>query len=57
MSSCTVGILNPHIDTEYYINKNLEAYIAYTGAKIKHYTDKSLLALKEVVRPSRYSFY
>ncbi len=46
MSSCTVGILDPHIGTEYYINKNLEAYIAYTGAKIEHYTDESLLALK-----------
>ena len=46
MSSCSVGILNPHIDEEYYLNKNLEAYITYTGAKIKHYTDESLLALK-----------
>jgi len=47
MSAYTVGILNPHIDTEYYIDKNLETYIAYTGAKIEHYTDESLLALKE----------
>ena len=46
MSSFTVGILSSHIDTEYYINKNLETYIAYTGAKIKRYTDESLLALK-----------
>ena len=46
MSDTTVGILNPHIDTEYEINKNLETYIAYTGAKIEHYTDESLLALK-----------
>jgi CheY-like chemotaxis protein len=46
MSSYSVGILNPHIDEEYYINKNLEAYITYTGAKIEHYTDESLLALK-----------
>ncbi len=46
MSACTVGILNPHIDTEYDINKNLEAYITYTGAKIVRYTDESLLALK-----------
>jgi hypothetical protein len=46
MSSYSVGILNPHIDEEYYINKNLESYITYTGAKIKHYTDESLLALK-----------
>lgn len=46
MSACTVGILNAHLDTEYYINKNLETYIAYTGATIKRYTDESLLALK-----------
>ena len=46
MSAYSVGILNPHIDEEYYINKNLESYITYTGAKIKHYTDESLLALK-----------
>ncbi|GIT97234.1 ATP-binding protein [Sulfurovum sp. TSL1] len=46
MSACTVGILNSHLDTEYYINKNLETYIAYTGATIKRYTDESLLALK-----------
>ncbi len=46
MSSYTVGILNSHIDTEYYINTNLESYIAYTGANIKRYTDESLLALK-----------
>jgi signal transduction histidine kinase/CheY-like chemotaxis protein len=46
MSSYSVGILNPHIDTEYYINKNLESYIAYTGAKIERYTDESLLSLR-----------
>ncbi len=46
MSAYTVGILNSHIDTEYYINENLETYIAYTGATIKRYTDDSLLALK-----------
>jgi len=46
MHSYTVGILNSHIDTEYYINKNLETYIAYTGANIKRYTDESILALK-----------
>lgn len=47
MSAYTVGILNSHIDTEYYIDKNLEAYITYTGAKIVRYTDESLLALKD----------
>ncbi|MEA2047684.1 MAG: ATP-binding protein [Campylobacterota bacterium] len=46
MSRYTVGILNPHIDEEYFINKNLEAYLLYTGARIKRYTDESLLALK-----------
>jgi len=45
MSLCTVGILDPHIEEKYYINKNLEAYINYTGAKIKHYTDESLLSI------------
>ena len=47
MSSYTVGILNSHIDTEYYINNNLEAYIAYTGANIKRYTDETLLAIND----------
>ncbi|UPT78180.1 ATP-binding protein [Sulfurovum sp. XGS-02] len=46
MRAYTVGILNSHIDTEYYINENLETYIAYTGANIKRYTDESILALK-----------
>ena len=46
MSAFTVGILDPHIDEEYFLNKDLESYIAYTGAKIEHYTDESLLALK-----------
>jgi len=46
MSSYSVGILDPHIDDEYIINKNLESYLAYTGVKITHYTDESLLALK-----------
>ena len=46
MSLYSVGILNPHIDEEYYINKNLESYITYTGAKIEHYTDESLLSLR-----------
>ncbi len=45
-SSKLIGILDPQRDGEYLINKNLEAYIAYTGATVKHYTEKSLLALK-----------
>ncbi len=46
MSSCTVGILNAHMEEEYIINKNLESYITYTGAKIEYYTDESLLAMR-----------
>ncbi len=46
MKGQTVGILNPHIDGNYMINKNLETYIGYTGAKVIHYTNESLLALK-----------
>ncbi len=50
MSDYTVGILSSHIDSDYYINENLETYIAYTGATIKRYTDESLLALKGTSR-------
>jgi len=50
MSAYTVGILSSHIDSDYYINENLETYIAYTGATIKRYTDESLLALKGTSR-------
>jgi len=46
LSSYTVGILNPQKDGKYIINKNLETYIEYTGAHVIHYTEKSLLALK-----------
>ncbi|MDM5270945.1 ATP-binding protein [Sulfurovum sp. zt1-1] len=46
-SKLTVGILNPHIDEKYFRNKNLEAYIAYTGANIVHYTDERLLHIKK----------
>jgi CheY-like chemotaxis protein len=46
MSSCTVGILDPRVGQEYYINKNLDTYISYTGAKVRHYTNESLLASK-----------
>ena len=47
MSSYTVGILNSHIDNEYYINKNLEAYITYAGSNIIRYTDETLLKIKD----------
>ena len=47
MRGKTVGILNPHIDEKYFRNKNLEAYIAYTGAHIVNYTDESLLDIKK----------
>lgn len=50
MSAYTVGILDPHIEDEYYINKDLEAYISYTGAHVEHYTDETLLALKDSPR-------
>jgi signal transduction histidine kinase/CheY-like chemotaxis protein len=46
MRRYVVGILDPHIEDEYFINKNLESYIEATGARIKHYTDESLLQLK-----------
>jgi len=46
MSSSTIGILGSHIDDEYFINENLERYIAYTGAKIVYYTDELLLSMK-----------
>ncbi len=46
LSGYRIGILNPHMDREYIINENLDAYIAYTGAEVVHYTDESLLALK-----------
>lgn len=47
MSRMAVGILNPHIDEKYFRNKNLEAYISYTGAKVTHYTDERVLELKK----------
>ena len=47
MSGYTVGVLDAHIGTEYEINRELEAYIAYTGATIRRYTDESLLAIEE----------
>jgi len=43
MSHITVGILNSHIDTEYYINENVESYLEYMGANIIRYTDETLL--------------
>ncbi len=41
----TVGILEPYLGKEYIFNKNLEAYISATGAKIIHYTNESILSL------------
>ncbi len=46
MSAYSVGVLDPHMGTEYTVDKNLEKYLEATGAKITHYTDESLLALK-----------
>ena len=47
LSGLTVGILDPHIDEKYFKNRNLEAYIAYTGAEVVHYTDEELLSIKK----------
>ncbi|MDD3591651.1 MAG: ATP-binding protein [Sulfurovum sp.] len=47
MHGLTAGILDPHIDETYFRNKNLEAYIAYTGATVVHYTDEEILDLKK----------
>jgi len=45
-SSLSIGILDYHRDGDYNIDENLEAYIAYTGAKVRHFTDETLLSLK-----------
>ncbi len=45
--ACHIGILNPHIDEKYCINKDLEVYAAYTGAKVTHYTDTTLMRAQE----------
>jgi signal transduction histidine kinase/CheY-like chemotaxis protein len=50
MSGLRIGILNPHIGNEYFTNQYLEKYLAYTGARVKHYTDESLLELKGTAR-------
>ena len=42
-----IGILDPHLDLEYFPNTNLEKYIAYTGAEVKHFTDRSFLQARE----------
>jgi len=42
-----VGILDPHIDEKYYLNKNLASYLAYMGATVTHYTDRSIMRAKE----------
>lgn len=46
LSLLRVGILNPQIDGDYMVNKNFEAYATVTGAKVTHYTDESLFAIK-----------
>ena len=50
MSNREVGILNPHQGTEYFINKNLEAYVAYTSATVTHYTNETLERAKALGR-------
>jgi len=42
-----IGILDPHIDLQYYHNKNLAAYLSFIGAKVTHYTDRTIIAAKE----------
>jgi len=37
-----IGILNPHIDEKYCINKNLELYCVYAHTTVTHYTDTTL---------------
>ena len=49
-SSLSIGILDYHKDGEYNIDENLEAYIAYTGAKVRHFTDETLLSVKDSPR-------
>ncbi|SFV60792.1 BarA sensory histidine kinase (= VarS = GacS) [hydrothermal vent metagenome] len=48
MNNRQVGILNPHKGSEYIINKNLEAYVAYTGATVTHYTNETLEQAKSL---------
>jgi len=47
MDGMQIGILDPHIELQYYPNKNLAAYLTYMGAKVIHFTDQSLLSAKE----------
>ncbi len=42
-----IGILDPHLDLEYFPNTNLEKYVAYAGAKVIHFTDRSFFQAKE----------
>jgi signal transduction histidine kinase/CheY-like chemotaxis protein len=42
-----VGILDPHIELQYYPNHNLAAYLTFCKAKVIHYTERSLIAAKE----------
>jgi len=46
MNNRKIGILNPHQGEDYTINKNLEAYVAYTGATVTHYTNETLESAK-----------
>ncbi|HFS85036.1 MAG TPA: HAMP domain-containing histidine kinase, partial [Epsilonproteobacteria bacterium] len=43
MKKLRIGILNPHIEGYYYLNKNLETYLSYTQASVEHYTDEKYL--------------
>ena len=48
MNNRKIGILNPHTGDEYIINKNLEVYVAYTGATVTHYTNETLERAKSI---------
>ncbi len=42
----TVGILGSPDETKAILDKNLELYLNYIGVTIKHYTERSILAIK-----------
>jgi signal transduction histidine kinase/CheY-like chemotaxis protein len=48
MKGFRIGILNPHHELEYFINRNLEAYLTYMGAEmVEHFTERKLFWAKE----------
>jgi CheY-like chemotaxis protein len=48
MKGFRIGILNPHHELEYFINRNLESYLTYMGAEmVEHFTERKLFWAKE----------